>query len=309
MVTSPISATSSFDEEDKQKRFEDELRVEIQAEKEAEARGEAQTETQEQPGPAAENPAPKNKKRLLSLKNFLRKKTKPGEKVIRHKRNVKKFDSVNPLDDPADDRVGMTDVLEVWFAGCHCGTSLSSCTRHDAHNMTDVGGGAVPNGTTHCLSDIPLRWMVRQVVQAQCGITFDNDAFQAAGIPNSVFAGVGFPVTPPAKAKALPKNSPKNSQEKAAPALAVKTDGKDQKPLEAFGYGRASGESDVSRASKTSNATDATSLDAVMPIHDELVIDKWWWLLEMMPTSCCWQDGRGEWHYKWRCVHRSCELV
>ncbi|EJC98126.1 uncharacterized protein FOMMEDRAFT_162480 [Fomitiporia mediterranea MF3/22] len=50
-----------------------------------------------------------------------------------------------------------TDVKQVWFAGCH----------------SDVGGGAEKNNADGMLSDIPLRWMVREVVASQCGIQFD----------------------------------------------------------------------------------------------------------------------------------------
>ncbi|KAG7088031.1 hypothetical protein E1B28_012067 [Marasmius oreades] len=53
-----------------------------------------------------------------------------------------------------------TDVLEVWFAGWH----------------GDVGGGAVSNSEPHSLGDISLRWMVRQVMLAQCGILFRDEA-------------------------------------------------------------------------------------------------------------------------------------
>ncbi|KEF55740.1 uncharacterized protein A1O9_08490 [Exophiala aquamarina CBS 119918] len=42
-------------------------------------------------------------------------------------------------------RPAKTDLLEVWFANCHC----------------DVGGGAVRNEERHRLSNIPLRWMIR----------------------------------------------------------------------------------------------------------------------------------------------------
>ncbi|KAI9511887.1 hypothetical protein F5148DRAFT_1167136 [Russula earlei] len=49
-----------------------------------------------------------------------------------------------------------TDVLEVWFSGCHC----------------DIGGGSVPNGTRNSLARIPLRWMIRQCFLANTGIQF-----------------------------------------------------------------------------------------------------------------------------------------
>lgn len=50
-----------------------------------------------------------------------------------------------------------TDVLEVWFAGCHC----------------DLGGGSVANGTRNSLARIPLRWMIRECFKSRTGIIFD----------------------------------------------------------------------------------------------------------------------------------------
>jgi len=58
-----------------------------------------------------------------------------------------------------------SDVLEVWFPGCH----------------TDVGGGAVSNETEHCLANISLRWMVREAAKSGC-IQFDPAALAHAQI-------------------------------------------------------------------------------------------------------------------------------
>ena len=59
-----------------------------------------------------------------------------------------------------------TDILEVWFAGCHC----------------DVGGGSVSNKIHNSLARIPLRWMIRQCFLTHSGIMFDSDALVSAGI-------------------------------------------------------------------------------------------------------------------------------
>ncbi|KAF9525476.1 hypothetical protein CPB83DRAFT_859308 [Crepidotus variabilis] len=59
-----------------------------------------------------------------------------------------------------------TDVLEVWFAGCH----------------GDVGGGAVPNDTETTLANISLRWMVHEIIASDCGIQFDQDALKRIDI-------------------------------------------------------------------------------------------------------------------------------
>ncbi|CAL1713203.1 unnamed protein product [Somion occarium] len=215
----------------------------------------------------------------------------------------------------SDEIQGGTDVLEVWFAGCH----------------SDVGGGSVPDGTKYSLANITLRWMVRQVVLSQCGINFDNEALNRARIPNSVFTGVGFPVTPPLSNSnstanpamrqtqlhpedptrlviktgssssnqsepnddpalpsssssdgANPFSSPKMKEKdlpSAPPALAVEA-------VESFG-------TDVNISSIVNDPEDAIS-----PEHDQLKQNPFWWLLEIIPLSSSYQDGKGKWHKK-----------
>jgi hypothetical protein len=52
-----------------------------------------------------------------------------------------------------------TDVLEVWFAGCHSGELLLSCRDVPAlTRIVDVGGGEELNTTKYSLSNISLRW-------------------------------------------------------------------------------------------------------------------------------------------------------
>ncbi|PCH34305.1 hypothetical protein WOLCODRAFT_61605 [Wolfiporia cocos MD-104 SS10] len=59
-----------------------------------------------------------------------------------------------------------TDVLEVWFAGCHC----------------DVGGGSVPNDSKHNLARIPLRWMIRECFKMNTGIRFHAEGLRSIGL-------------------------------------------------------------------------------------------------------------------------------
>ncbi|KAJ7601160.1 hypothetical protein C8J56DRAFT_912301 [Mycena floridula] len=61
------------------------------------------------------------------------------------------------------------DVLEVWFCGCH----------------SDVGGGSVPDDTAQNLSNIPLRWMVREVIASGCPIIFNQEPLDALMLPKS----------------------------------------------------------------------------------------------------------------------------
>ena len=59
-----------------------------------------------------------------------------------------------------------TDIKEVWFAGAHA----------------DIGGGAVGNDQRHKLSQIPLRWMIRQCFECNTGIKFKTKALAEFGL-------------------------------------------------------------------------------------------------------------------------------
>lgn len=81
------------------------------------------------------------------------------------------------------------NVLEVWFAGCHSGMFFLCVIIIDmglidplTAVVTDVGGGAVSNGTTSSLANISLRWMIREVIASGCGILFDASALMRANI-------------------------------------------------------------------------------------------------------------------------------
>ncbi|KAI0712063.1 hypothetical protein C8Q76DRAFT_733337 [Earliella scabrosa] len=151
-----------------------------------------------------------------------------------------------------DDEIpGGTDVLEVWFAGCH----------------SDVGGGSVPNDTELSLSNITLRWMVREVIRAQCPIEFDQAVLLRAHIPVSTYEGTGM-VLPP-NASIVPAG-----QAAVAVAASPSGSGSGNDPLE-------------------------VDPNALQPIHDQFDKYPTWWMLEVVPLSCTYQDTDGEWKKKW----------
>ena len=94
------------------------------------------------------------------------------------------------------------------------------------------------NEETHSLANISLRWMVREAINAKCGIMFDPDALVRANL----------------------KLDPLPSTEEIA----------------------------------------EDDLDAVTDIHDELVLQKLWWILEIIPLHFSWQDDECEWHTDWK---------
>lgn len=176
--------------------------------------------------------------------------------------------------------------------------------------------------------------MVRQVVQAQCGIQFDNDAIARAGIPMSTVLGTAFLTTeaesnspesthtPRKKPKIQPtlhfftepvakqaafkdaarsasqagEVAEKMDQAMNASSSAAGPSNSKEKDKSSAAVLRASEESGRSIATHSSAGTE---IDAQQPIDDELSKNKWWWLLEIIPMSYTYQDGSGRWHHKW----------
>ncbi|KAG6885643.1 hypothetical protein C0993_011777 [Termitomyces sp. T159_Od127] len=123
---------------------------------------------------AAKSDSADNTPNLDSFKstNSLMQKLKRGSGRLRKfcKRELEML-FVEGSDSEEEEGIPDTDVLEVWFSGCHA----------------DVGGGTVPDKEVHSLANISLRWMVREVQQARCGIIFDEKALFRYGIPRVVF--------------------------------------------------------------------------------------------------------------------------
>ncbi|KAH9065590.1 hypothetical protein EDB87DRAFT_857448 [Lactarius vividus] len=143
-----------------------------------------------------------------------------------------------------------TDVKEVWFAGCHA----------------DVGGG-VKGNEEKALSDVPLRWMVREIVSAGVKVIFDENALEDLRIPVSMI--VSQPTT---------------------------DDPQPQHPEKGNGYG--------DQSSPNDDMLDAEDIEDVkMKIHDQLVKVPAWKLLEYIPITFPSTDKNGK-PIKKRSFHR-----
>lgn len=145
----------------------------------------------------------------------------------------------------------------------------------------DVGGGTVSNTTKYSLPDITLRWMIREVVRAQCGIVFDEEALKRANIPIAILADVVSPL--PSSQTLVPPNSNGHSS-------GLK--------------GRLNGKTSTIDSTPSGSTLSQVEVDAKQPLHDELKRDPLWWLLEIIPLTYTWQDEQGKWHTTLRCVLR-----
>ena len=180
----------------------------------------------------------------------------------------------------AEESFTCTDVLEVWFAGCHSG-------QFKFHKLVfvnllrvlpDIGGGNVQDDVKVSLAQITLHWMVEQVIQSQCGILFDSDEL----------ARIGF-ILPPHSPQILPDSNinglPLVPSKIQTTPNAIDTSGSVVQKL------RNEPTPSLEAYPERSNA--------IAPLFDELKINKLWWLLEILPASNSWQDHNWVWHNKW----------
>jgi hypothetical protein len=51
---------------------------------------------------------------------------------------------------------------------------------HRCYPILDVGGGATSDGVENPLSDIPFRWMIREIIKSECPVHFVDSPSKAA---------------------------------------------------------------------------------------------------------------------------------
>ncbi|TFK63857.1 hypothetical protein BDN72DRAFT_902059 [Pluteus cervinus] len=170
----------------------------------------------------------------------------------------KKFEA-----DYATDRTAVTDIEEVWFAGCHC----------------DVGGGSVSNHAQRSLARIPLRWMVRECFKTKSGIMFNTDRLKAIGLDPKNLDPVK-PRPPP-----LSVNHP-NLSTHVIPELDSDIKSADIDILV--------------HDPKLQTEEGQDLLDALCPSYDQLSLTRSWWTLEYIPMWFHYQKLDNTWDWKFR---------
>ena len=141
--------------------------------------------------------------------------------------------------------------------------------------------------------------MVRQVVLSQVVINFDTDALGRAKIPNPVFTGAGFPVTPPQTASG---SNGIQTKLRIQPLDAVGTEGTSQgenpfaSPKKAHLVLDMTADAADPTDTGSQHSVALTDIDCIQPIHDQLQLNWWWWILEVIPMTYSYQDGKGKWH-------------
>lgn len=191
-----------------------------------------------------------------------------------------KYNKSSKLQEKYTDKTKKTNVLEVWFSGCH----------------TDVGGGSVPNETRYALARIPLRWMIRQCFLAGSGIQFQADRLHEIGLdPASL-----YPIVQP-RPEPLPVSSVVSKQGLKETKKALKNGSFEHSHvcsecpplspvLDSGSDGSGSGyERSISKGINAQTKIAAANEeheelhDALSPVFDQLALRRGWWILELLP--------------------------
>jgi len=147
-----------------------------------------------------------------------------------------------------------TDILEVWFAGCHC----------------DVGGGSVPNGTRYNLARIPLRWMIRQCFLAKTGIRFHSSLFESVGLDYSTLYPVVLDRPEPLFELPADYNRDIKGHKRSDTEISTQTLVNPESAPQSLAF-------------LSEEIEDL--LDARATIYDQLTLAKFWWILEYLPMT------------------------
>jgi uncharacterized protein (DUF2235 family) len=175
-------------------------------------------------------------------------------------------------------------VLEVWFSGSH----------------SDVGGGHTKDTDQHSLSNIPLRWMVREILKTSCHILFDEAALKQWSIPVDLIKQ-GAPAhtreTSDSTLYMEPSHRP-GQKTLAMPATLETPDSYAVAPTTGVSV---SNGNDLKRAATPPLSAEESldAVDAVQKIGDQLKRNRFWWILEIVPTHYMWQNEKDEWVGGW----------
>ncbi|KAJ7206376.1 hypothetical protein GGX14DRAFT_568347 [Mycena pura] len=176
-----------------------------------------------------------------------------------------------------------TDVLEVWFAGCHC----------------DVGGGSVANDTRHSLARIPLRWMVRECFKAKTGIMFDAARLLELGLEPATLHPDVRDRPPPLT---LPDGTARIASCVKRPIWLKRVFSRKPKPAPADSCPVPPFTASPADAGQPAPGMEEEEdlHDALAPIYDQLSLSRLWWILEVLPFSFRTQRRDDTWQTHFR---------
>jgi len=206
--------------------------------------------------------------------------------------------------DPTRPENDIEGVIEMWFAGVHSGQfdfthlELRQCEFQLTYSTTplisDVGGSSVKDEEAHSLGHITFRWMMQEIDRTDCGILFDYHAIRELGVPSDcvpppstkqgpIAAGLHSIISEPAPDSKSSSSSSSSSSQRPSPHTNagflsfLRTVKHKVKTFTRKGNVQTK-ETLPDQASKP--CADLDAIDVLEPIHDQLVANPLWWILQ-----------------------------
>jgi hypothetical protein len=163
----------------------------------------------------------------------------------------------------------------------------------------DVGGGLVQDMEEYALSNIPLRWMMREIVKAECHIRFDEAAVEEWNIPIATIEPM--PIVRGVSGSTLRDDEPLLGQA-SSDTTYHDTSEREVNATTSMNTSRSTTWGKSARTPRPPLC--ALSLldaeDAVQKMGNALRMNVFWWFVEIIPTYHEWQNEHNEWVGKWR---------
>lgn len=178
---------------------------------------------------------------------------------------------------------------------------------------SDVGGGNELDTEPYKLSNIPLRWMLREIIHADTGIIFNRRKLMKFGVPGTEFAprATKLPGSNTNKVQISPPNAKLTQQPTVVREVTMKDESnRDPGEDDDDSSGSAPAGNSVSAKRPVSEMTSggATIIeegseedvpwwyrDSIEPMRDELLHQPGWWILEILPFYIKKQDEHSVW--------------
>jgi hypothetical protein len=164
--------------------------------------------------------------------------------------------------------------------------------------LLDIGGGLAKDTEEHALSNISLRWMVSEIMKAQCDILFDETALDLWNIPIAAIKLAHVPMTLEVTDSTLRDEESeiglgKDTPDKYQASLA--RDANASTGTLTPGHNGAGALSPFTPAEESPD-----TMDAAQKIGNAFKKNVFWWVLEVIPTFHEWQNEQDVWVGKWR---------
>ena len=185
----------------------------------------------------------------------------------------------------------------------HCSRIEDSIETYITLSYADIGGSNDKDTEPHSLANVPLKWMLKEIIAANTGLIFRRSALERAHIDiKELLEAAELTKIEDAKLKNGPTEDPAatlvNHAESSMPNVTLRVstmDGGEAVPIPDADDGKALKEAEHLSLYNRWKATSSAMKDSLCHMTDQLVVKPAWWILEFLPFIDSNQDEHGHW--------------